>query len=448
MILDRLQRIALARLLSDLIEADFIVEETEMALFEDLISREGLNISESMLVVAKKMDMGKAVSILKETDSESRVEIVDVLKRMSMSDGECAPAESLMIFAIEQALVNGALVHSVPSRNVNIGNHTVLYVENEDETAVGRLVGENYESLCREFMKAGFDFIHIPHVVNDFSRMDRDYLEKAVRYMIPSVSGEKVGFICNDLCGLTTARFCRDLLYKRMGLYSLKNSPSLLLKIGESIIVDRFSSDDAERTDYSNFLQIEMSEDVMGQAARLLAGFISSDDSSCHTDRPHNSDKFIYKGFHRALFDLIAYGREQKDYRLVFDVSRPQASVYFEPLDGGERIHLKLTPQEVALFLLIARKSMEGEGLDWREHIPSEEKQAILAEYNRIYSFIGKGNISTEYKDRTHTNHIKNRIRVIQGIANIELFIPEHVREGGKSIYRIRAGAQIVLIVE
>ena len=68
--LERVQRIALARILSDLIEADFIVEEKEMDFFEDTISKDGFNISESMLVEAKRMDFAKAMSILKELDGE------------------------------------------------------------------------------------------------------------------------------------------------------------------------------------------------------------------------------------------------------------------------------------------------------------------------------------------------------------------------------------------
>lgn len=50
--LDRTQKIAFARIISDLIEADFIVEEREMDFFEDIISKNGLNITEPMLVEA------------------------------------------------------------------------------------------------------------------------------------------------------------------------------------------------------------------------------------------------------------------------------------------------------------------------------------------------------------------------------------------------------------
>ena len=69
--LERVQRIALARILSDLIEADFIVEEKEMDFFEETISKDGFNISESMLIEAKRMDFAKAMSILKELDGET-----------------------------------------------------------------------------------------------------------------------------------------------------------------------------------------------------------------------------------------------------------------------------------------------------------------------------------------------------------------------------------------
>ncbi len=446
--LDRLHKIALARLLSDLIEADFIVEQKEMSLFEEIISKEGLNITGSMLVEAKKMDYGKAVSVLKELSEEDRLRVISIMKELSLSDGECAPAEALQIFAVEQALTKDAVVHSVPAKNVNIGSHTVIYIENEAVTEVGSIINGNYDRLCAEFSSAGFDFVHIPHVVDDFNNMNQEYLSKVVKYMIPSVSDEKVGSICNDLRGLTTSRFCRDLLYKKTGLNLKASKPSFLIKTGESVIVDPFSSDEAERTDYSNFLQIELDANPLSILPDLLTRYRELT-GICHDIKNGNtSRRFIYRGFHRALFDLIAYGREQKECRLVFDVSKPQAAVYFEPIEGGEKFHMKLTPQEITLFLLIARKSITGEGLDWREQIPVHEKQAIMKEYNSIYSLIGKGNEATEYKDRTHTNHIKNRIRVLQGISDIEMFIPEHIKSGEKSLYRINADKEHIHIME
>lgn len=93
--LERIHKIAFARLISDLIEADLIVEEGEIDFFEKFISKDCFNISESMLVIAKKMDFAKAMSILKELDEERRTDIVGTLQSLALSDGTCAPLESI-----------------------------------------------------------------------------------------------------------------------------------------------------------------------------------------------------------------------------------------------------------------------------------------------------------------------------------------------------------------
>ena len=97
---------------------------------------------------------------------------------------------------------------------------------------------------------------------------------------------------------------------------------------------------------------------------------------------------------------------------------------------------------------MIAKRSLMGErtGLDWREHIPAKDKELILKEYNQIYNNIGRFNSVTEYKDRTQVHHIKNRIRTLQSIANSEMFIPIHIKDGNKSYYKIRAISDYVVI--
>lgn len=72
---------------------------------------------------------------------------------------------------------------------------------------------------------------------------------------------------------------------------------------------------------------------------------------------------------------MIAFGRELKEYRLVFDISEHKANVYFESIDSDkEQVCLKLNPQEAALYYMIVQKSLSENGLDWREHIPEREK--------------------------------------------------------------------------
>lgn len=447
--LDRTQKIAFARIISDLIEADFIVEESEMDFFEDIISKNGLNISESMLVEAKKMDLAKAVSILKELDSERRKQTINCLKDLALSDGTCVPLEAIQIFALEQAMEHDAYIYSVPSKDIGIDNMKVIYIENDNDTEISKEIESNYRSISNEFALAGFDFVHIPFVVTDYKRMSLDYLRKVVKYMIPSIPPEKVNAICNDLQSMTTSRFCRDLLYKKISIPLLDVRPSLLIKISESAIIDQYDVEDAERTDYANFLRIELKDDVLSEIRSLIDFYHKMINCAITVNSMPKNQKFMYYGFHRSLFDLIAYGREQKEYFLVIDITKHQAQVYFEPIDGdGERIPIKLNPQETALFVMIVKKSFMGKGLDWREQVPDNVKKEILIEYNKVYSHIGKGNTTREYKDRTQVHHIKNRIRSNQCIANMELFVPLHVKDGIYSYYMVKATPKNIQIKE
>lgn len=446
--LNREDKIAFARIITDLIEADFVVEADEMQFFENIISKEGFSISDAMLVEAKKMDFAKALSILKALDENSRRMVVDTLKQLSMSDGVCVPLEAILIFAVEQVLMNDATVHSIPHSGINIDNLKVIYIENE-ETLIGKQIETKLSSIVSELKLVGFDFVYIPRLIKDFGRMEHDYLKKVVKYMIPSISEERVTAICENLRGLTTSRFCRDLLYKKLGMNLIDCKPSLLIKINDSDIVDRYESEAIERTRYSNFLQLELKGDVIDKIHSIIETYHSMISCSITVESKPRTPKFIYTGFHRSLFDLIAFGRELKEFRLVFKVSEHKANVYFESIDSDkEQVCLKLNPQEAALYYMIVQKSLSENGLDWREHIPEREKKQILAEYNKIYSRIGKANSVTEYKDRTQVHHIKNRIRTLRNVANIEMFIPEHYKSGNDSYYRIKANAKFVVFNE
>jgi uncharacterized tellurite resistance protein B-like protein len=446
--LEREHKIAFARIITDLIEADFVVEADEMEFFEKIISKDGFAISTSMLAEAKKMEMEKALSIINGLDDETRLTMVDTLKQLSMSDGVCVPYEAILIFAVEQVLKHNATMHTIPQSGITIDKLKVIYIENE-ETETGRQIEKNLSSITSELKLAGFDFVYIPSLTRDFRLMEHDYLKKVVKYMIPSISEERVTAICENLRGLTTSRFCRDLLYKKLGMNLIDCKPSLLIKINDSDIVDRYESEAIERTRYSNFLQLELKGDVIDEIHSIIETYHSMISCSITVESKPRTPKFIYTGFHRSLFDLIAFGRELKEYRLFFKVSEHKANVYFESIDSDkEQVCLKLNPQEAALYYMIVQKSLSENGLDWREHIPEREKKQILAEYNKIYSRIGKANSVTEYKDRTQVHHIKNRIRTLRNVANIEMFIPEHYKSGNDSYYRIKANAKFVVFNE
>jgi hypothetical protein len=400
-----------------------------------------------MLIEAKKMDFAKAVCILKELDEEGREEIVDLLKQLAMSDGACVPFEAMLVFAVEQVLRYNAQIFSTPSIGVDIDNLSVIFVENEDATEANRQIEEQLDEISDVLSSVGFRFVYIPGVVNDFRQMPSDYIRKVIKYMMPSASPHRVDEICQNLLRLTTSRFCRDTLYKKLGINLIDSPPSFLIKINDSDILAHYENDDAQRIRFANYLQMDVGNDVFSVLHGIVKGYAGLINSPISGASKPESGKFIYRGFHRSLFDLIAYGKESREYRLVFDIANHKVLVYFESIDEAcERISLKLTPQETALYFMIVQKSLSGNGLDWREHIPQAEKVRLLSEYNRLYAIIGRSNMVAEYKDRTQVHHIKNRIRVLQSIANAEMFIPEHYRNGNASFYRIRANHNFIRI--
>ncbi len=442
--MERQQKIAFARIISDLIEADFIVEQGEMEYFEDIISRNKLNIKKTMLSEAKRFTLAKAIKTLKELEGIEVDEVLELLKGLSLSDGTCVPLEAIQILAITQALKDGAEVLSVKSGDLQIENMTVFYIENEKDTSTNIFIENNFREINNEFALAGFRFVHIPHVARDFDSMDRDYLKKVVSYMIPSASEGRVEKICGDLCGISTSQFCRDLLYRKIGINLLGAKPSLLFKINDSSIVAQHSNDDSERITYSNFLLIELRENILETIRDLVDTYSHMVNCSIAVESQPQKRKFLYYGFHRSLFDLISYGKEKKEYRLVIDLKYRERPIMFESLDGQDKITIKLSAQEYALYILIVQESVFSNGLDWREQIDKEVKKTLVKRFNEIYEKTGKGKKAVDYKDRTQAHHIREKIKALENMANRDMFIPENIKEGKGSVYKIQAPPDFV----
>lgn len=103
---------------------------------------------------------------------------------------------------------------------------------------------------------------------------------------------------------MSTFRFCSDLLYEKVKMPLLDVKPSLLI-INESAIIDQYDMVDAERTDYANFLRIELERDVRNEIRHLIDSYHKLVNCSITIDSKPKTQKFMYSGFHRSMFDLI-----------------------------------------------------------------------------------------------------------------------------------------------
>lgn len=479
MTFEREERIAFARIISDLIEADFIVEEDEMASLDEIVKRDDAHekkekdsdfrITMSMLSEAKTKTFAEAVSTLQGIRDESgRKIMIDRLCKTSLSDGTCVPLEALQIMAVRYALEGKGQVFSIPSGSSYIENMKVLYIENEDNTATDAYIRSHYRAISNEFRLAGFDFVYIPQIVEDYKAIRGDYLQKVITYMMPLVSDAKVEQIQRELCSMTTSRFSHELLYKKMGINMLNSKPAFLIKIGESAVADKCGVDDMERSVYSNFLLMPVdnitgssegkADSVLGRVAVLMDTYRSMVSENLIVETRPIAKKFLYYGFHRALFDLIAYGKDKTDYKLVINLKNRKNPVVLRPVDerpepaveNNRDLPIDLNAQPYTLYILMVYLSLFGNGLDWKDYpMRSDVRKKILDKYNAIYGAIGKGNTNSDYRDKTHVSRIKKSLRSYEKVvSNIDRFVPEKIASGSDFLYRVPVSPDFVYVIE
>lgn len=467
--LERIQRIALARILSDLIEADFIVEEDEMESFDKIKNEKDFNITISMLSEAKTKTFAEAISILQTIrDEEKKKNIKEKLYEMSLSDGSCVPLEALQIMAVMYALEGKGQVFSIPSGSSFIENMKVLYIENEDNTEIDTYIHRHYRAISNEFRLAGFNFVYIPQIVDDYKQIRGEYLQKVIKYMIPTLQEHKVEKIQQDLCSMTTSRFSYELLFKKMGINMLSSKPAFLFKIGESAVADKSGVDDMERNLFSNFLLIPISIDeissykekraILDSVVDLMDSYRKMVSGKLIIENQPLRKKFLYYGFHRSLFDLIAYGKERENYKLVINLKNRAKPVVLRPIDAEpdnaseyeKDLVVDLTPQPYTLYILMVYTSLLEKNLDWTDYpTRNETKKQILEKYNAIYRMISKGNCSSDYRDKTHVSRIKKALKAHDSIVtNIDLFIPDKVLSEKTVYYNVPIPPDLVYVIE
>ena len=448
---DKLEREAVARIFSDLIEADFIVEDSEMKCFEEIISPAKFKISNETLIESKSRTFAWAINKLKAVKPQDKETIKKELYNLALYDGVCVPLEALQIMAITFALDGKAEVFSIPSNNNYADGMNILYIENEDNTEQDEYIKNHYRSISLEFQAAGFQFVYIPKIVEDYKKMPSKYLRKVISYMIPSWNEDKVAAMQKELCSMTTRRFCHELLYGKMGLQVLGTKPALLIKIGESFVSTSLGKDDNERVAYSNFLKVDLEGDILSQVISIVDTFRKMVSGKTTIEIQPATSKFIYTKFHKSLFDLIAFGKRRTNYRIVINLLDCKHIITFIPLDGNSKpiVHKDLTGKLATLYILMIHQSVFGKGLDWRENINSEDKGKIMLKYHDIYMRLSSREWPDEYKDMKVISKVKKAIRSLEpDIANIDLFLPDQISKGKESIYNVPVPPDLVHVID
>lgn len=464
--LDRTQKIAFARILSDLIEADFIVDEGEMKYLKKEIMDGGPKITQSILEDARRKSFADSINTLKVVKETTRKDIVDCLCKVSLSDGTCVPSEALLLMAVISSLRGDGEVYSVPSYRSHIENMKVLYIESESDNTIDNYIFNHYRALSNEFLLAGFDFVYIRKIAEDYKKLAPDYLRDVISFMSPSVNENELESIMDNLCNITTSRFTKDLLYGKMGIPLLAVKPSLLIKIGQSYLVEASHKGKEERMVYDNYLCIPALPNVLKQVTEQLDVYKGLVSKVNFVEVQPTAKKFKYYGFHKSLFDLVAFvKRIKQEYKLVIDLSGKNRSIAFYPLDTCDDINVikldkkSLGNKGLALYTMILVDSLKGSGTNWNS---SELRNGnFLKRIDNVYFEFSNGH-SFDRCERCETKEDVERVKTMRNqllskikaqireksdtIDNFAMFMPEHRGSDKSSTYFIPVTFEYVFV--
>ncbi len=377
---------AIARLLSDFIKADNIIEKDEIELLSEL--SEQFHISEEDKRDAEKIQFADAVDELASLPMHQRKEVLQSLARMTVADGKCVPMEAMLMLAVKYSLTNDKSLRNrvklLRGDSLEVGNSSfkIIYVESEYDDRLNTEISENLRSINSELNMIGVDFIYIPQVANDFAQMSSDYLHNVISYLAPSLKAEKRDAICHSLCTITTRRFCCDLLSRKLGIMELQRTkPALLISIGDSSMPVVLDDGSVGHRVFTQYMHIELDGDVMKDIRMFVDDFKAYVENLTTTVTAPKADRIMYQGFHRLLLDLHIYTGKKQDCTLLIDAKTYE--VRFREIDE----ELVLTRKVKSVYLTILQQTLCGKGKSLRSNMES------LKAFRRIYYEMGADNV-------------------------------------------------------
>lgn len=378
------ERIAICRILTDLIKADLVIDSNEMQEYVKLC--ESYNIRREEEIKASSITLSEAVSLLKQSDRGLQRDLIGDFCDLSMSDGFCARPEALLLIGLSRCLedpYSSAQILSIPQPVFNVAFGSVLYIESSTNEGLNQVINDNFRTLFKECQVVGFNFIYVPKVIEHYRSTDRKLTSRIVRFLSPALSDEGVENVINGLLSINTQNFCKDILCNKLGIKELRDTePALLIKIGRSYVNDNL---------YANYLKINVDENIVKQMQKLLdtfSGMLSSDNINV-SKVEEKKNQFLYHGFYKQLLDIYLIRR---NVRSTVNVHPYKEEILMPDID------MKLTKlhrREKALYLLLLIASKEG-GINF--NLPQNAKQAQIYEkrmrlfqnrYKVIYELFG-----------------------------------------------------------
>ena len=225
---------ALAKVLSDLVQCDGIVNQGEIDFLQRVYAL--FNITLTSRKKATNISLSEAVDILKGVGAPEKTAILRMFQSLSLSDDSLAPTESLLITSLmlsigidlpEMQGLNATFV-SIPDLSFDTRN-AVLYVEPAYDKKTNASIKRDYEAICRLLRRSQREFFFLPKVVGDLKRKKKTF-RNALSYIEPTLSEDQLDHIDAQLPQLDSVFLSKEIFLNYLNTNGLKiNKPSFLL---------------------------------------------------------------------------------------------------------------------------------------------------------------------------------------------------------------------------
>jgi hypothetical protein len=301
------QKIAIARLISDLIKSDDVICKEEIALYNHIVC--SFEISQDELHEAQFLSQADAVGYIRHMSSAEQKKIFSVLKKAAYSDNSCVAREALLLQTLSLTLNDTQNKYHLFSSMVKGWRYSekyVMYIESDYMPAINQEILQQYDTIANLLHLWKFEFIYIPKLTSSFCEMDRSYLCDIVRYMNPRLSPEMLNNLYDRITNFTTEDFTREYLANvshHSHLYDIE--PSLLINVGTSSVPAPVQQD----TCFVNFLTIRLDDEtdcVLNEVRRFIDQYESLITEPEYQLPKRGKGLFRYHGFYKQLFDFLA----------------------------------------------------------------------------------------------------------------------------------------------
>ena len=401
------QRIALARIVYDLIMADKIIDDEEVVKFAKLFGEENNRI---LFHQAQELTFAKAIKLLTQpSDDNNDNEVIrkvhadqrrrqaekaaNIVSETASSDGFCAPAEAILLLAIDYFLKkNNATytkydIQSFKLTDIFIGKRFVLYVDN-NASSKSLEVEQNYDLIVNLLASIGFQFIYIPKIVEQYKKKGLEMFKAMSMYIFPDIPEDKVEDVYNNIMQMDTKSFVKDYLNEKLGFDIICARPSLMVMLGRSSVIGKNISDKGLVYETNaNFLKINIGEEkVVNVVGDLIHDFNKFVTFNFHIDFNPAKDKLLYHGIHKAFFRMVALAKNNPQQYNI-NISTNLHAVFINDYK------LPLAMGKTAIYIMILCRSFFGDkkGLPMKKvfnTLNSEEQDRLQEQYEWICSHL------------------------------------------------------------